>query len=126
MNVKLDNRQKGLTMISWVIIIAFLAFQGMVALKIAPVYFNDATISSVLKGMESDPSLAGQAPKELVGLLIKRLKVNNVYSLNKEDVKVKKTRSHYILMITYEPRGNVVGSLDYIMTFNHEARIPTR
>lgn len=126
MNVKLDNRQKGLTMISWVIIIAFLAFQGMVALKIAPVYFNDATISSVLKGMESDPSLAGQPPKELVGLLIKRLKVNNVYSLNKEDVKVKKTRSHYILMITYEPRGNVVGSLDYIMTFNHEARIPTR
>ena len=126
MNVNLPHKQRGMTMIAWLFIIAFLGFQGMVAMRIGPVYFNDASIKSMMKEMESDASLPGKSPKGLRDILFKRLRVNGIYSLTKENVKIKKTRSHYLIMVAYEPRGNIAGSLDFIMTFKHEARIPLR
>lgn len=123
-NGNLVHKQRGMTMIAWFFIIAFLAFQGMIAMKVAPVYFNDASLKSMLKDMEADPSLLGKSPRELKIILFKRLRVNGIYSLSKEHVKMKKTRHHYLLVVEYEPRGNIAGSLDFIMTFRHEARIP--
>lgn len=126
MNVCLETKQRGMTMISWLVIIAFLGFQGMVAMKVAPVYFTDATVKSMLKDMEADPSLIGKSPKELNKVILKRLRVNNIYDLGKENIKIKKTRTHYLLIIEYEPRGNIAGSLDFIITFRHEAKISNR
>jgi len=124
MNGNLAHKQRGMTMIAWLFIIAFLGFQGMIAMKIAPIYFNDASLKAMLKDMEADASLPGQSPRALSETLFKRLRVNGIYSLTKDNVKIKKTRTHYVLIVQYEPRGNIAGSLDYIMTFRHEAKIP--
>ena len=124
MNGNLAHKQRGMTMIAWLFIIAFLGFQGMIAMKIAPIYFNDASLKSMLKDMEADATLPGQSPRALSEILFKRLRVNGIYSLTKDNVKIKKTRTHYVLIVQYEPRGNIAGSLDYIMTFRHEAKIP--
>jgi hypothetical protein len=126
MSVSLVRKQRGMTMISWLVVLAFLGFQGMVAMKVAPVYFSDASIKSVLKGMEKDTELVGKSPKTLRDTLFKRLKINNIYALTKDNIKLKKTRSYYLMIIEYEPRGNIAGTLDFIITFKHKAKIPFR
>ena len=118
--------QRGLTMISWLIIIAFLLFQGILAMNIVPVYITDSSISSMMKGLESDPSLADVTSKKLRDVIIKRLKINNVYDIKKDDIKIKKTKSGYHVTIDYEPRGKLVGNLDFIVSFKHEALISSR
>jgi hypothetical protein len=120
------HSQRGLTMISWLIIIAFLLFQGIMAMNIVPVYLTDSSISSMMEGLQSDPSLANVSSKKLREVIKKRLKINNVYDMKKEDIKIKKTKSGYLVTIDYEPRGKLIGNLDFIVTFKHEALVSSR
>ena len=120
------HSQRGLTMISWLIIIAFLLFQGIMAMNIVPVYITDSSVASMMKGLQSDPSLIDANSKKLRDVITKRLRVNNVYDMKKEDIKIKKTKSGYLVTIEYEPRGKLFGNLDFIISFKHEALISSR
>lgn len=117
------HRQKGMTMISWMVVLAFLGFQAILAINIIPVYMTDSSIKSMWKDLPKDTDLVGATPKRIREIVIKRLKINNVYALKKDDIKIRKVKGNYIVSVVYEPRGKIVGSLDYIVTFKHEAKI---
>lgn len=126
MNVRAMNKQRGMTLISWVVVIVFIGFQAMLAIKILPVYMTDSSIKKLWSNLETDPSLVGAPPKKIREVVLKRLKINNVYALNKKDIKIKKVKGNFIVSVVYEPRGTVIGTLDYIMTFKHEATVRAR
>lgn len=117
------NKQKGMTTIGMVIMVAIIGFNGLVAINVAPTYFTDSNIKSLWKSLESDTTLIGQPSKKIRQKIMKRLKVNNVYDIKREAIVIKKVKGFYIVTLEYEPRGKIVGSLDYIMTFKHEAKI---
>ena len=119
-------KQRGLTMISWVVVIVFLLFQGVIALNVIPVYVNDSSVKSIVKNLPNDIKARGSSSKELKGLIIKRLSMNNVYAVKSGNIKVKKGRGENIVTIEYEPRGKLIGNLEYIVSFKHEASVPTR
>jgi hypothetical protein len=120
------KKQKGLTLISWLAIIAVVLFNAIIAMNVVPVYLNDHSVKSMMKGLETDTSLRGATPKKIKESVAKRLRINNVYSVTKNDIVIKKSKNDYVITIEYEPRGRLVGSLDYIVTFKHEARITAR
>ena len=117
------NKQKGMTTIGVIIMVAIIGFTVLVSINVAPYYFTDSIISSLWKSLETVQSLIGLPSKKLRKVVRKRLKVNNVYDIKKEDIVIKKVKGFYIVTLEYEPRGKIVGSLDYIMTFKHEARV---
>lgn len=118
------KRQQGLTIISWIVVIAFLGFQGVLALNVIPVYINDASVKSMMSNLETDTAVRGKDARKLGEMIIKRLKINNIYSIKKDNITIQKTKLGYHVTIDYEPRGTLVGNLDYIVTFHHEAEIP--
>lgn len=120
------SNQTGLTMISWLVIIVFLLFQGVIAMNVIPVYLTDSSVSSVMKELPQDAAARDATRKELEILVAKRLNINSVYSVTADDIKVKKGRGENIVTIDYEPRGKLIGNLEYIVHFKHEARVPTR
>lgn len=120
------RKQKGLTMISWIIVIAFLGFQGVLALNVIPVYLNDKSVKSIMEGLPNDSDLRSGNIKKIRETITKRLKINNIYSIKKDNISFKKDRSGIKVTIVYEPRGTLVGNLDYIITFKHETVIPKR
>jgi len=120
------SKQRGLTLISWVVVIVFILFQGVIAMNVIPVYMTDSTVASIMKDLPDDVAAKRASSKELKGLVAKKLRMNSVYTLKPEDIKVKKGRGENIVSIEYEPRGKLIGSLDYIVTFKHEARVQTR
>ena len=117
------NKQKGMTTIGVIIMAAIIGFNVIVAINVAPTYFTDSNIASLWRSLETDQTLIGLPSKKLRKVVRKRLKVNNVYDIKKEDIVIKKVKGFYIVTLEYEPRGKIVGSLDYIMTFKHEARV---
>jgi hypothetical protein len=120
------KKQKGLTLISWLAIIGLLLFNAIIAMNVVPVYINDHSVKSLMENLENDSSLRGATPKKIKETIAKRLRVNNVYSISKDDIKLLKSKKGYVVSIDYEPRGRLIGSLDYIVSFSHEAIIPTR
>jgi hypothetical protein len=120
------KQQQGLTMISWIVVIAFLLFQAVIAMNVIPVYMTDSSVKSIMEELPNDAKARDATVNELKILVAKRLKINSVYSIKPESIKVVKGRDENIVTIEYEPRGKLVGNLDYIVSFKHEARIPTR
>jgi hypothetical protein len=120
------KQQQGLTMISWIVVIVFLLFQGVIAMNVIPVYLTDSSVKSIMQELPNDPNARDTQTTQLKALVAKRLNINSIYSIKPENIKVVKGRNENIVTIEYEPRGKLVGNLDYIVSFKHEARIPTR
>ena len=120
------NKQKGLTLISWLAIIAVVVFNAILVLNVVPVYLNDHSVKTLMQNLENDSAVRGATPKKIKEIITKRLRINNIYSVNKDHITIKKYKNDYLITIEYEPRGRLVGSLDYIVTFKHEARITAR
>ncbi len=124
--VGIMKKQKGLTLISWLAIIAVVLFNAIIAMNVVPVYLNDHSVKEMMRSLESDSTVRGATPKKIKEIITKRLRINNIYSIKKENISIKKSKNDYLVTIEYEPRGRLVGSLDYIVSFKHEARIPVR
>ena len=120
------KKQKGLTLISWLAIIAVVLFNAIIAMNVVPVYLNDHSVKSLMEALETDSSVRGATPKKIKDTITKRLRVNNVYSVTKDNIVIKISKNDYVITIVYEPRGRLIGSLDYIITFKHEARVAAR
>ena len=118
------KKQKGLTLISWLGILAVVFFNAIIAINVVPVYINDHSVKTMMKNLEMDSTVRGKTPKKLKEIITKRLRVNNVYSVTTEHIKIKKVRNDYLITIEYQPRGKLIGSLDYIVDFKHEATVP--
>ena len=52
--------------------------------------------------------------------------MNNVYSVTSDNITIKKGKHDYVITIEYEPRGKLMGPVDYIVSFRHEAKVPIR
>ena len=124
--IKPLKNQQGLTMISTIIVIVFLLFQGIIAMNVIPVYLTDSSIKSIMLELPDKAEARDKSTKDLRSLVMKSLSINSVYSIKPENIKVKKGRGVNIVTIEYEPRGTLVGNLDYIVTFKHEARVLAR
>jgi len=117
------EQQKGMTFISWVVVLAFIGFHFMMAIKILPIFAEDHTIAGLWNGLDNDASLVGASPQKIQEHILKKLKINNVYTLQKDNIKIKRKQGFYLVTVEYEPRGTIVGKLDYIASFKHEAKI---
>jgi hypothetical protein len=117
------NKQRGMSMISWLIVIAFLLFQGIMAMRIIPVYINDASVSSVMKKLPGDSTLSNASVRVIRDTIEKRLKINNIYDIDRSDIVIKPARGGYDVTLDYESRGNLIGNMDYVISFKHEASI---
>ena len=120
------KNQKGLTLISWLAILGLVLFNGIIALNIVPVFLNDHSVKTTMESLGTDSSLRGATPKKIKSIITKRLRVNNVYSVTKDNIDLKKSKHDYIVTIEYEPRGKLIGPVDFIVSFKHEARVPIR
>jgi len=120
------TNQRGLTLISWMVVIVFVLSQLIIAMNVVPVYMTDSTVKTVLEGLTTDSSAVNMTTKELKSSVLKRLNISSVYSVKPEHVKVKKGRDENTITVDYEPRGPIIGNLEYIVHFKHEVKVRSR
>lgn len=119
-------KQRGMTMFSLMIVIGFLLFQLVLAMNIAPVYMTDSTVAGILEKLPDDAKAKGIPANKVKALIMKRLRINSIYDFDKDWIKVKKGRGVTLVTVEYEPRGPLIGNLEFIVSFKHEVTIPSR
>lgn len=122
------KKQSGLTMISWMLVIGFLAIQFVMALRVGPVYMNHQTLKTVMEDLKTDTNIKGKGVKNIKFILRKRLKMNSLYDLASDSkaFKFKKIKNGYKVMADYEARGPIFGNLGFVATFKHEVEISNK
>ena len=124
----INKRQSGLTMISWAVVLAFIAVQGIMAMRIIPVYLNYQTLITVMDSLAMDQNVKKLSVKKISKLSRKRLKINGLYDLaaDKTAFKFKKISKGYHLTAMYEERGPIWGNLQFVADFEYEVDIIIR
>jgi Domain of unknown function (DUF4845) len=119
------NKQKGLTGISIMVILVAIAFIAIVFLKIMPIYFDAFKVGDVVSGMKDERGLDDKSPNEITTMILKRLDVNMVSDVTKDDILIEKTKDTVFIDVEYEVRKQMFGNLDVVVSFKKSVEAPT-
>lgn len=117
------RKQHGLTFISWLVILIVLGFFVLVGLKITPVYLENFTVKKSLESLKNEPLLGRKTVREIRTLLMRRLDLNSVYDMTKDEIVIKRQGGVTTVTIKYEERRPIVGNLAIVMSFEDSIEV---
>ena len=117
------RKQKGLTLIGFVIVLSMVIFVAFIGMKIGPIYMEYYSVVSAMNGVASERGSANLSPFDIRVKVLNRLYVS--YSAeNVKEQHIKLTRSNGVhLRVAYEVRKPVIGNLDVVAKFDRTVRL---
>jgi hypothetical protein len=117
------RKQKGLTLIGFVIVLSFVLFIAFIGMKIGPIYMEYYSVVSAMNGVASERGSARLSPFDIKVKVLNRLYVS--YSAeNVKEKHIKITRGNGVnLRIAYEVRKPVMGNLDVVAKFDRSVKL---
>lgn len=122
--MQLRKKQKGMTGVSIMVLLIFIAFTAVTLLKILPVYFDGFKVGDVVTGMKDERGLGERSNSEIAKMILRRLDVNMVSDVKKEDIIIEKSKNNVLIDVEYEVRKNMFGNLDVVISFTKSAEVP--
>lgn len=117
------KRQRGMTLIGVVLVLAILGLALLVAIRLVPVYIEAYSIGSVLSDIESESRLSGGSRGELRETFGRRLQVNDIEAVAPRDVQFREVAGGLEMFVEYEVRVDLLGNLDLVASFRRGAVI---
>jgi len=114
------HRQSGASALTILIMVLFFGSLLTLGIKLGPAYMDDKTISEAVESIRDTEGLSRMGPPQIRTLINKRLIVNNVRSLQPEDITVEKKGDVALIKVEYEVRDNVFQNIDTVLHFKHE------
>jgi len=122
----MKRKQAGMTAIGWMGVIALIMMLVLMLLKLLPIYMDGYKVGSVLSDLEDDPGVASMTPVMISKTIMKRLDINMVDNVSKEDIYIDKLKNSMHVEIDYEVRENLIGNVDVVVHFQKAITIPTQ
>lgn len=118
------HKQKGMTALGWLIVLALIGLFALVAIRVTPMYLESFNVAGALESLKNEPLVTQKSIAEINSLLQRRFDVNDIKSVNrKTDVKVEKQDGILRVTIAYESRTHLLGNLDVVGVFNKQVEI---
>jgi Domain of unknown function (DUF4845) len=112
------KRQDGLTVISILFIVVLLGTAVLLTFRLVPIYIEHFGVVSSLKSMEKEPDMHAKSPGELLEMLRKRLEINDVKRVTKENIFIKRQQRDTRIQVAYEVQVPVVSNISLLVTFD--------
>ena len=117
------NKQRGMTLISWVIVLGVIAFFATVVMRILPMYQEYYSVVQIMEGMEKELEDNKLTKQQVWVLFAKRFNTGYIKSVKKENVEILRGKnSPHItkVVIDYEVREPFIAQIDLIGHFHRE------
>ena len=116
--------QKGMSMLSWVVVLTVVAFLASTAFKMLPHYMDFWSLEKAIESVETDRALGISTVSDFYSHIDKSMQVNGVRDLNsKEILDVKIEGGDFLAHLKYERREPLIENLDLVANFDKEFRI---
>lgn len=103
--------QRGLSSVGWIGVVAIFGLLVITFFKVFPMYYENFKVKNALKGVAQDSSIDAKSKRAIWESLQKRLFIDEVRSIKREDVTIERADNKTTVTITYETRDNYVGNL---------------
>ena len=115
------KNQAGLTAIGLILILIPVGLAVYIILKAAPAYIEAFSVGDVVNSLKKELDLKEKSREEIYTMIKKRLDVNNISSVNKDDIKIQKTVNDVKVAIDYEARVPLFWNAALAFSFHKSA-----
>jgi hypothetical protein len=120
------DKQQGLTLTSFVIVLAVVGFFAYVGMKVVPMYLEYYSVKNALDGLSKEPGVADMDPSKIQDLFFRRMDVNSSDHVKPSDVKIERADSGWKMRVSYEVRRELIANLDVVGKFDAEKALTLR
>lgn len=114
----MQRNQYGMTLISFILILALAAFFGFLAMRLFPVYSEYFSAVNDIKAVTQAAGAQNQSPSQLKDSLYRRFQISYVDSINLDkNIKLVNGPAGKVLELNYEVRKPLVYNLDFVAKF---------
>ena len=117
------KNQVGLTAIGLILILIPIGLAVYIVLRVAPVYIEALSVGDAVSSLKKELDLKEKPRDEIYNMLRKRLDVNNISNVEKEDIKIQKTVNDVTVTIDYEARVPLFWNAALAFSFHKNAVI---
>src|SRR5690606_23431731 len=116
----MKRTQRGMTLLSFVIVLAVVGFFAYVGMKLFPMYSEYYSVRQALKGLQAEPGIANRDPGRIKDLFFRRLYISYSANVKPEHVKLQRREKGvgWDMTVDYEVRKPLVGNLDIVGKFH--------
>ncbi len=120
---RIAAKQQGATGSGFAAIIVLIVLSVLVLLKLFPVYMEHFNVTTSLNSLANENNIKEMKSSEIKTMLSRRFSINDVTSVNRENITVKKSKSDMTIDIIYEVRKPMVGNIDIVIYFSDHLTI---
>ncbi|WAC43594.1 DUF4845 domain-containing protein [Pseudomonas sp. SL4(2022)] len=122
--MKSVHSQKGMSILSWLMVLALITFFASAAFKVLPHYFDYMSLEKLITSVETDKAANIRGINEFYSHVGKGMQVNNIRDLNlQEALKVKLENNEFRAHLKYEKREPLIENIDLVVRFDKEFRV---
>lgn len=122
-STNLRHRQKGMSSFGWIAVFGIFALLLILFFKVFPMYYGSYQVQTALEALTMDDRVDSKSKREIWTSLQKRLYINEVRSIKRENVTMERKDGKTTVTVDYEVRDNFLGSLFIGGHFVHSAVI---
>lgn len=113
--------QRGMTGIGMLSILALCGFLLVIVVKLVPAYLEGFKVNSALEGLVSDSRVEGASDSQVKELILKKLQVDDVDSVNAKHISIVSEAGKRRVSIEYERRIPMMGNVDAVVVFRDKS-----
>ena len=117
------NRQKGVTAIGWLFLLAPLAIVIYAGIRLAPVYLNYLKVVKAMEGSVTELKASGASPQSIRTTIDKHFEIDMVEYPTTKDMKITKDGSAWVVESQYDDDAPLFANLSLHVTFDKKVRI---
>jgi hypothetical protein len=121
MDMHRAKHQAGLTAIGLILILIPVGLAVYIVMKVAPVYIEAFSVGDVVNSLKKELDLKEKSREEIYTMIKKRLDVNDISSVDKDDIKIQKTVNDVKVAIDYETRVPLFWNVALALSFHKSA-----
>jgi hypothetical protein len=116
-------RQRGVTAIGWLIILALIAFFVFLGLKLFPMFAENLSVVSSLESLQREPSITKKSNPEIMKLIERRFSINNVENASRKNISISRAGGVLTINCQYEVVQKLGGPISVLAEFDETVEI---
>lgn len=113
------HRQRGMTMISWILVAAVVGFIATFGLKLIPIYLEQIRLNNVMEAVQKDFAVGGATPRTVRESVANKMAVNDIRAVKSSDLIVRNEDGVMTAGFEFEQRTNFMANIDLVVRYEN-------
>ena len=118
--------QRGASILTWLVILAFAAFFASATFKLIPHYMDNKALEKAIMAVEEDKTVGDKIDtvSDFYSYISKSMQVNSIRDLKMDDIiEVSQNSNDFLVHLKYEQREPLIRNIDMVVSFDKKYRV---